>query len=381
MSDLTIKEKGRRERSRYFAKRAMDRISAKGLIKRNKKRLMKKRNQHKKATSTSPYRTSQIISLPEKIGIHDDTSKRLLVNACKKIRSSRKPQVFLDFSDVKKIYASGMLLLYAEVYQKIRQNASQQSKILCNYPTEFKSEKVLQHIGFLKMLGAAHRIQEADITEDDIVSWHVAKDVQVDGSIVGDFIKKIPDISLLAQSNIYVSLQETIANVCEHAYPVLRQDKTWIMFGRINEGKLIIVVGDLGDGIPHSITKDDNYTEIVDRIKLKSRKLMSDTMLIMIAAAIGRTSAGAVNYRGRGLEQSIKKITDLGGEIFIYSGKGVATFPSPSIISSSISRIKRLADSLQNPIRGTIIEMRVPLQNLGKQENEKQNNQYLAGIQ
>ena len=381
MSGLTKKEKGRRKKGLYLAKRAMNRISAKSIIiERNKNRLKKKRNQHKKATSTSPNRTSQTVSLPEKIGIHDDASKRLLINACKKIRFSHKPQVFLNFSEVKKIYASGMLLLYAEVFQKNKQNASQQSKILCNYPTELKSEKVLQHIGFLKMLGAAHRIKEADITEDDIVSWHVAKGVQVDGNIVGDFIEKIPDISLLAQSKIFVSLQETIANVCEHAYPESRQDKPWVMFGRINDGKLIIVVGDLGDGIPHSITKNDNYPEIVDRIKLKSRKFRSDTMLIRIAAEIGQTSAGA-SYRGRGLVQSIKKITALGGNIFIYSGKGAATFPSLSIISSSINRIKKLADSLQNPIRGTIIEIQVPLQNLGKQENEKQNNQYLAGIQ
>ena len=359
MSDLTIKEKGRRERSRYFAKRAMNHTA-----KQNRKTRLRKSKSGREEEKSIRLNDGNIsvpdnISMPEEIDIYDNKNRATMALLCQRIRFSTSSEISLDFSKVKKIYAAGMLLLYAEVAQKMVRASINSDK----RPKQQKPEKVLRHVGFFDMIKGTN-VDKSDITEPDIVNWRVAQGARCRGKDIDEFISSIVKIPEKDQQKLHISIKEIIGNSLEHAYPSPlkygRQEK-WVMFGQIDdEDKLTIVVGDLGVGIPLTITQHENFLSIA-RTK---KALRSDSSLIRIAAEIGETSMNP-GHRGKGLHQAIENINAIHGRVDIYSRKGHYGFPNKQ------SRAARIRNQLKKPINGTIIQIMVKIPDDWERQNEQ----------
>ena len=342
---------------REYARLYQENRYKKSSLAENKKRVKKVAKRQQKRHS---------IVLEGEIDIYKRRNWQNLVKRCTELRNVSK-SIFIDLKSVAKIYAAGMLMLFAEVY---RLKEVEKQNISGNYPTNEKVEKVLQHIGFLRLLGRPDRIPAKNITEEDIRTWHVAQGQQVDGEQVNDFIDHITEIDKKKQAKLYISIKEVIANCAEHAYnsvadQALNPSHFWIMFGRVDEeNNLTIVIGDLGMGIPKTIRKYPGFREFVQILRV-AHKLSSHSRLIEIAAKIGETGVHhGRGHRGRGLDQAIKGIVSVNGQVKIYSLKGMTTFDSKP-------RVDRW--DLKKGGRGTIIQFSVPVQDLKAKTNDNEN--------
>ena len=348
-----LSDEGRRERLRA-------RNQAKK--KRRKKRELFFKQRRKKRQNYTPPAT-EVINLGPEIDIYNPHNRGILARQCEVIRRSTKP-IELVFGDSQKpvetIFAAGMLLLYAEVYRKTLKMPT--VGVNCDYPKVRKTEKVLQHIDFFKMLGKEERISTADITEEDIRSWRVTKGTRFDGEEVSDFLESIIGMDERHQKNLYISVMEAIGNCAEHAYvgklkDIKEDEKFWVMFGRINEdNSLTVVVGDLGAGIPVTLKHRSDFENIkefaVGLFKITVRKFLgSDSALICAATRLGESRKWQ-GHRGKGLGQAVEKINQIGGKMSIYSLRGeVLAEPGKKPIARG---------DLQNGVKGTIIQITVP---------------------
>lgn len=295
------------------------------------------------------------LKLNNDIDIENPKNRVFMVSLCNKIRATNCLSIHLDFQ-MEKIFAPGMLFLYAEIYKKINNGC----KITCTYPSNRKSEKVLQYIGFFDMIKKHNRITTKDIVEPDIISWYVEKGLYLGGEVVSKFIDKFTDLSPEKDNKIYGALMELIGNAAEHAYNDNDQDKFWVMFGRAGKNMLTIVVGDLGKTIPGTMTnriKSDEalIQKIARKINTAPRYLRTDGGLIRVASQWSKSGLWD-EHRGLGLNEAIRKINALGGKLIIFSRGGIVQFPE-----IRESRSKRRHPAFENSINGTIITINIPL--------------------
>lgn len=341
-------------------------------IKRMKKDCWQKRSrQVRKSTGIRLSAKKRLLtnqgefSINHDIDIYNDDNRQALSKICRGIRRFQGNHIHLSFQQGEiKISATGMLWLYAEIFRKIDEG---KTKITCNYPSDKKAEQVLQHIGFFKKIGKAERISNDEIqkTDKNIHSWHVLSDSTDNGydpKMVQNFLEKITDPTSPDISKINIATKELIANVIYHAYdkPDLLNDdkpdllKRWIIFGRVEKESLIIVLGDLGKTIPVTIKDNDLLKQIIDRGDWAAhRRIMkNDSRLIEYAISTEGTKTKE-KHRGKGLEEAIKNIKALQGDLAIYSRKG--------LYKPLLSRQEKRDWKKKTKIEGTIAEIKIPL--------------------
>ena len=340
--------------------------------KRERKRLKKIKIHRKRAkpavlrqTHPANLRTradNREVAFNRDIDIYDESNRDHLIQNCKHIRENENSHLHLHFKqEGMKMFASGTLLLYAEVYRK----ATEGAKITCNYPPERKAEQVMQRIGFFDVIGKSNRISDEEIqaSDEDVRSWHATKGTLTNLREIDDFLSKITNIPRHRHNKVNVAVKELIANATEHAYEEDSAMRHWVMFGRKKGDDIIVVVGDLGRTIPVTIQKRPEYRSIMKELNELGRqiphKFRGDSKLIKLAAGAGGkyTTRMRLSHRGLGLEQAINNITHINGRLSIYSRRGSVQF-SPG--SEHASRKK-----LKFPLQGTIIEITVPMGDSG----------------
>lgn len=241
----------------------------------------------------------------------------------------RRPRIEINFKHTTQVHSCGMLLVLAETDRLVRALAGR-CVITCTYPLEQKVEKVLQQIGFLRLLGKAHRLE---ITEDDrdVFHWRFATGTAVEPSEADPILKGIKSQIPKTFRKIVVGVEEAMDNAVHHGYIDSRGDRVslqlpgcderrWWLFAEVLDEWLHVVFCDLGIGISGSLPRSWSE-EVGDLMRLTASKGTRDHRMIARAFELGRTRTKK-EHRGKGLKNIATAARELGGVLTIHSNAG-----------------------------------------------------------
>ena len=233
-----------------------------------------------------------------------------------------------------------MLAIVAEVDRAKRMGRGDQL-IRCRLPGGDEREcrivcQVLAQVGLLERIGHSPLPSLSDAAEFDesVRHWRYATGTRVDEE-PGDVLEAHEGrVAPALMTKINVGLTEALINSLHHAYRADRQDgcgpfreRRWWMFTHESDGKLNVLVCDLGIGIPRSLpyTWDRKLLRMLGTIFSTSPP---DVASVRMALVLGESSTGEAN-RGKGLPQ-IWGATRLAAEggVGILSGRAYIGYDS-----------------------------------------------------
>ena len=304
-------------------------------------------------TRISMTRFTPRIAIPEQIGISKEESRRLLLDAVKKIHNSVKNNkcVYIDFSKTVKVYTEGMLYLYAELENN--KNIYKNIIIKCIKSRVSKVNHVLNQIGIFEICSYTF----SPCTEyNDVIHWKKTSGVDVTGAKFDEIID--PDSELMELPlalNVYGGFIEAIKNAREHAYIKKRElsdvaslKTAWWVFSQIKDQYIHVSICDLGIGIPETV--HIQWKEIIKSL-LKEIRTPNDADIIKAAIETPSSRTGERN-RGNGLK-TISGIAkdDERASFSIYSGRGLVFLRRKKIVKLNFA----------TSLPGTIVCWKLPL--------------------
>ncbi|MGF1698212.1 hypothetical protein L4C54_21375 [Vibrio lamellibrachiae] len=312
-------------------------------------------------------------------------------NVCSFLEESNKHGnfhgvVLLNLEKVVKVDPSGCAFLfsYIEMFQDIYPRVSFKIK----YPNRIKPHAgssaetiqpnhVFNHLELYKQLGSPKAPLCHTLPPPKLKIWETESFANSDSSLVGQILEnvcqKVPNVSNAQISKIYKILIEAVNNCPEHAYDKsfmqkkgLQYKKTRCLFAII-EGRLVVVVADLGVGIrytlEHGKAKDSweifkRFHRLVRRNKdFSSRDSECLQGMINIKNVRERnTRHKDFDNRGYGGVDLQNAIKGLEGRLLIMSGKGSLMLDA-SIPDSMDVDLK----DFDTGLNGTLISMSIPL--------------------
>lgn len=272
---------------------------------------------------------------------------------------TRRKIVRLDFSKTTLVKATAMLNLLAEIdrAQKIRND---KSCIRCIPPRNGLVRQVFRQIGLADMLGIT---VPGTVSSPSVTFWTYHTDTTAGGDVAGPLLHKIKDrITDETTERLFVAVTEALTNAVHHSSIAERSDgipvlkSRWWMFAGMNDKEFVIVVCDLGIGIPESL--ELKWREQVRAIFRRLELGNSDDAYIRAAMELHRTRTG-YRYRGKGmaqLKEALEQAQD--GHLVVNSNRGVYTY------KPAASKPEQFF-SLKHGIGGTTIEWSIPLGQAG----------------
>lgn len=277
---------------------------------------------------------------------------------------NRRSRVFIDFTRTKKMYADGTLLFAANL-DLLKREAPESGLLRAVLPADSVVRQVLQHIGILRMLDTPCRGQ---ITADNVRFWKVESGNQV----LGQYAKNAhaewkEQFSDAAATQIYEGLTEAMTNCVKHAYGDTQaqagRDRSefsrWWMFSQRYDGQAVVVLCDLGMGIPVSLKKKWSVEAIARALMGVLNLGGGEAAWIRAAMEVGR-SRTELAHRGKGLMQLREAIEELGGSFCIDSNKGQYRYEAAKKLEE-----REILENFGHSIGGTLIRWSVPLRKEG----------------
>lgn len=308
------------------------------------------------------------IVAPRILGFYDDRYRKEIMSWLKTLRNKATiGKVFIDFSQSKKPEATCVIRVLAEIDRL--QQIYGQNRIRGNAPSDNIAAQALEQIGILKMIRSFKR---ATVSHKEVEYWRYTSGSQIDAENSGKMLEELLDINK-SDENIITSLfngiTEAMTNVVMHAYDDSNKrwhdgEKKWWMFAGIKEKNLILIVCDVGIGIPSSLSIKHNKS-IIDNIISSIGDVISsainskESKFIKVAMEIGRSSSNK-SHRGLGMAQ-LKELIDTikEGALFIHSNFGCYHYN----YQQGGTSVEKLSDS-SSSINGTIIGWKVPVSQL-----------------
>ncbi|QIE89490.1 ATP-binding protein [Pseudomonas nitroreducens] len=316
------------------------------------------RRRSKKASRPFDVYAPKFVSILDQ-GWHYEVMKFVRVLRKEAIRHSR---IEINFKHTVQVHSCGMLLVLAETDRLVRALAGR-CEISCTYPAEQKVEKVLQQIGFLKLLNKPHRLE---ITEDDrdVFHWKFASGTAVAPSEADPILKGIKDQIPKTFRKIVVGVEEAMDNAVHHGYLESREDRVsrlfpgcderrWWLFAEVLDEWLHVVFCDLGIGISRSLPRSWSE-EVGDIVRLTMSKGTRDVRMIARAFEVGRTRTKK-GHRGKGLKNIAMAAKELGGVLTVHSNAGSMRYDYREDKHSQEPR------SYRRSIMGTLVQWSIPL--------------------
>jgi hypothetical protein len=300
----------------------------------------------------------KVVTMPTIVDLYRSKNHRLLMIALNRLRKGApKNGVVLDFSHTVLITASGGILIRAEVDRLVTRLGKAAIRLRLPQIIAGKSNQrskiataVLQKIGLISMLGYPDQPTEHYTNVD---CWEAEQGETADGSLVDALLDKIDSvITVETRRRLYRGAVEALANVCEHAYPHRREDglaikdTRWWMFSAIMEERLVILVCDLGVGIPKTVQKTQPPSLLGKIFATFGYNATNDSKWIKTATLVKRTRT-MEGYRGHG-GTDLRAIveSEAGAFLSIFSNKGYFK------LSQTTETLRERPDS----IMGTIVE-------------------------
>jgi hypothetical protein len=288
--------------------------------------------------------------------------------AIKQAHSQKNVTVSICFRNTNLITAASAISLFSETDRSVKKYPNVKFSVV-KPPKTLLSRKnktpfplvdsVLNRLGFYELLGIPSRhLKELP----NVKCWKHAVGRVADGEVAANLIEQAKEAGI--NTNIlYRSSLEALANAVEHAYSkdipskVDLTDNRWWMFIAILNGKLTILISDLGHGIPNTLEKTQPQEVLVKIWSLLGGKATTDYKIIEASTLVKRTRTQKQN-RGKG-GKDLTSIIDShpGSTLTIFSGHGVYQY------RGAHSRKRGHAFETRSPINGTIVEWSIPIAN------------------
>lgn len=301
-------------------------------------------------------------------------------------RKSFKGAILMNLEKVEKVDPTGCAFLfsYIEMFQELYPRVNFKVK----YPNRIKPHAgssvgtiqpnhVFNHLKLYKQLGSTKAPICHTLPPPKLKVWDTESFTNSDSSLVGQILEnvcnKVPNVSSEQIPKIYRILIEAVNNCPEHAYDPtfmhergLKYKKTRCLFA-IMDGRLVLVVADLGVGIRYTLEngKAKESWEIFKRIQrliVKNKDFSSRDSeclqgMINIKNVRERRSRHRDNdNRGYGGVDLQKSIRALKGRLLVMSGKG-----SLMIDASNQDSVDVKPQDFDMGLNGTLISMSIPL--------------------
>ena len=349
----------------------------------NKKSLRKinslkkiKKGKNKKTKITSNLGKNKAIA-PSSMDLYtkkDHDEMIVFVNDIERLahssNTSTSQKVHICFRDTTKITASAGLWLLSKIesliikYPHVKYRVTKPPAVVVGdtKQKEYVVDSVLNRIGFYSALN----IKKREMREiSNVKCWEVSRGEKVVGSEIGNLLKKITENLSHDYSKLYRPLIEAMSNSVEHAYREdlytpndLSNPTKWWCFAALRDNKLIVLMCDLGVGIPNTLNVTQPENLIKKLIALIGKPLTHDSDYIKAALQVKKTRT-KLGYRGKGGTdlQSIIESTPL-SSLHIISNKGNYKYTNRNHISKGL-----LEEQWDNKlsIGGTIVQWSVTL--------------------
>lgn len=355
--------------SRVISKRAQRRV------REREKRHHRRNGQRLWPSARSRFGTSlHRLMAPREINLSMSMKRKATLLFCRRIRQAYLQEgksVILDFSRTRRIEAVGMLVVVAEIDRCQRMGAVNQ-RFICKIPDERCHEtmivrQVLDQIELLDRTGHPTVHDDKSGFHATVKHWRYATGTRADenpGDVLEEHQGRIPPVLM---ERMQIGLMEAIVNSIHHAYEAVRDDgcapykeHRWWMFTHEADGKLQVLVCDLGIGFTRSLP--------LHWPRALLRKLTAiftgdheDLAAIRMALVLGVTSTEEEN-RGKGLPQIWNALheSDVGG-VAIFSGHGHLNY--------SAETRKERAGSYDSSLLGTLISWQVAIEGSPEQSD------------
>lgn len=296
---------------------------------------------------------------PGRIDLYSDKTHRQTALFLRRLRVAALlsgKRVTIDFSGTTQVTAAAMLLTLAEI-ERIWELHPHPRPITIRMPRDDVVSQVFQQIGLYKLLGITRTVE---VNHEDVTFWQYVSGSTVDGAAVGTFLERHVLDQLPENIELYEGVSEAMDNAVEHAAIRPRPDSIptlegrWWMFAGVHKNRLVLVLADLGIGIPCSVpVKWDEkvLAAIAQRLRLRRN---TDGPYIRLAMELSRTRTDKRN-RGLGMRE-LRDVLDQagGGFLSVYSNRGGYSY-------HPTERQKEKIRSFKTSIMGTIIEWSLPL--------------------
>lgn len=300
------------------------------------------------------------LNSPEYFRLEDDVHDQMAIflgRLRKAFVSSNN--VCVDFKNLKKVVAGGMLLFFSEIHRL--KNLFPRVSVRCFPPKDSAVVQVFRHLRVFELFGYKCKVIP---TRADVVSWRYATSENIDGSAVGGVLSAYESLEGEKSRLLYRGATEAMYNAVGHAYIADREDglpapekKSWWIFCKEDESNAVVAVCDLGIGIPRSLPKlypDEIVRELL--AKISRGRIPADSAMIEAAMQLSRTRTG-VGSRGKGL-QDTKAIVDAvpGGKLYVFSNKGMLLYQNG----------KYIRKDYRKSIKGTVVVWVIPIKGVEK---------------
>lgn len=291
-----------------------------------------------------------------------------LRNACK----IEKQIVTICFRNTQGVTAAACILMLAEVdrlvsrYGASRFRVSPPVKKIDKYGNSKSTvDMVLHQVGLYKLLGQ-NPLQPAYLPPN-VECWRAESGVVAESETAGQMLKAIAShVPKATINSLYRGAVEALSNCVEHAYPSLRMDglniacKKWWMFTAVIDRRLVVIVCDLGVGIPNTIHRTQPQNLIEQIFSMFKFTANNEAGWIKTATLVKETRTQETN-RGKGggdLRNLIKVNTS--ARLSIFSNKGYYLHTTLATKNGKGLAPEFLMDH-KNSILGTIVEWSVDI--------------------
>lgn len=283
-----------------------------GLEAANKRKAYSQRARRTRAGSAA----WTILKPPNRLAFHAprkvrEDFEKFVVNVNRRLWSGGK--VTIDFSDIKRLYPCGLLLLMGLIDEWID---TYPGKLKAKYPKDDLAEQMLQHVGVLQDLGLPPRKQ---ITHNDVNRWHYLTGSNVETGPFDGFMQQVSTLAgAEAQAGLYECISEAITNVKHHAYENGESDGWWA-FCTVSERKIFVALRDRGATIPKTLLDKQTISDSLMLRKLRGSRADAE----LIASAVGGRTRTKLPHRGKGLREMYAFTKgNANSELGIYSRRG-----------------------------------------------------------
>lgn len=279
--------------------------------------------------------------------------------------------VYICFRTTKKITAAAGIVLVAEFdkivgrFGKYKVKATFPVPIRDKFGNEKRTvESILNRIGFFNLIGKTERnISEAA----DVRCWTHMTGSTADGESAGKILSLVQEmLPANVRKDLYRGSIEALSNCVEHAYidhdDYCFEDKSkrWWMFASIYYDRLVLIVCDLGVGIPNTIYKTQNESIIKDILDKFGITGSREGELIKVATHVKETRTN-MKHRGWGGQDIRSPIRDgRDANLSIFSNRGRYRCSNKRKLTGDVVPMETFYDNRKS-IGGTVIEWSVKI--------------------
>lgn len=285
-----------------------------------------------------------------------------------KVKQAKENTVCICFRDSGAITAGACILLLATV-DRLRSQYPD-VKFSVTYPPVVPYQdqgnngvpvvsSVLSQVGFFKLLGVDSPKYRKLNTVD---CWKVASGESVESVLLGEMLQSLPE-EIEKKGELYRPALEAMCNSVEHGYDQAFCDdkgkdyKKWWCLSAVIDGHLVVIVCDLGVGIPYTLPRTQSES-MFRRLSSKIGRVFKADSDYVHASLFVKKTRTAEEHRGKG-GQDLRAIVECtpNSTLQVHSNRGAYTFRTSANIEQSQEKIYDNDISIGGTITGWSIKL------------------------